>query len=271
MGTDRNSLRAIDAGGVMPKLRILRASDNSLHGLHVGDFPNVRTLYLDNNALRSVEKLGRLPKLENMSLRHQRGRELQFLARDAREVKRLYLSGNPLKKGFLDERCYQLVYLELAACRLRRLPDGMAQLVPNLRVLNLNYNFLEDVGGLAGLGRLRKLTIIGSRLKETKGLLGVLESMPELEMLDSRMNPCTLGWYLPVLTKDVVGSERGRGELDRRFRRDLPDDVYVGRLAYRGLVMRRCAGMRSLDGVDVTEKERTKAELVIRGLLGNIK
>jgi len=75
-GADHNSLRAIDAGGMMPKLRILRVSDNNLHGVQVGDFPNLRTLYLDNNALRYIEKLGRLPKLENLSVRNQSGRDL---------------------------------------------------------------------------------------------------------------------------------------------------------------------------------------------------
>ena len=131
--------------------------------------------------------------------------------RDVRDVKRLYLSGmsspvpvlvnivchlehslmgtflgNPLKRDFLNEPCYNVVYLELAACRLTALPEGMARLVPNLRVLNLNYNFLEDVRPLEGLTRLQKLTIIGSRLKNTKPLIRLLENMPDVEMLDFR-------------------------------------------------------------------------------------
>lgn len=66
------------------------------------------------------------------------------------------------------------------------------------------------------------------------------------------MNPCTLGWYLPV----VVGGGPGG---DGRFRRDLPDGMYLGRLAYRGLLMGACERLRWLDGVEVTEKERRKA------------
>lgn len=93
------------------------------------------------------------------------------------------------------------------------------------------------------------------------------------------MNPCTLGWYLPLLVRDVPGalqpSENGDGhaqgrvwqELDAKFRRDLPDDAYVGRLGYRGLVMRTCPRMRLLDGVEVTEKERTKANHLLQGIL----
>ena len=109
------------------------------------------------------------------------------------------------------------------------------------------------------------------------------------------MNPCTLGWYLPLLVRDVPGalqpseqdgdqggreSERkGSGnnhgkhsswqwqELDAKFRRDLPDEAYVGRLAYRGLIMRACRGVKTLDGIQVSEKEREKAERLLTGIL----
>ncbi len=174
------------------------------------------------------------------------------------------------------------------------------------------------------------------------------------------MNPCTLGWYLPLLVKDVPGalqpsdgdragdlpalepgpiggarpeennrqgssrapqavpgsssrrehrehteadaplSQAGRGrsssttvmlpdasdgevqkprkergqkelvwrELDAKFRRDLPDESYVGRLAYRGLVMRACPNISMLDGIEVERKERDKAERLLRSIFG---
>lgn len=107
------------------------------------------------------------------------------------------------------------------------------------------------------------------------------------------MNPCTLGWYLPLLVKDVPGAlqpsesknntsskgERQGGEnnekqtsssweeLDAKFRRDLPNELYIGRLAYRGLIMRTCSRLRMLDGVGVSEKERTKAQNLLMGIL----
>lgn len=133
------------------------------------------------------------------------------------------------------------------------------------------------------------------------------------------MNPCTLGWYLPLLVKDVPGAlqpsesahhtseesrkpsasktsgpelgQKGAGtffrggnrgnprdgtagvaptlswhELDAKFRRDLPDDAYIGRLTYRGLVMRACPKVRMLDGVVVSRKEREKAEKLLEGV-----
>ena len=86
----------------------------------------------------------------------------------------------------MTEACYNLVYFELAACRLTSLPANFSSLVPNVRVLNLNYNFLEDVGPLDGLNRMKKLSIIGSRVKGTKGLIRMVQRMGEIEMVDFR-------------------------------------------------------------------------------------
>ena len=76
------------------------------------------------------------------------------------------------------------------------------------------------------------------------------------------MNPSTLGWYAPLLGRDGAGGGGAEG-LYAQFRRDLPDEAYVGRLVYRGLVMRACGRLRVLDGVEVTEKERRKANQVL--------
>lgn len=105
---------------------------------------------------------------------------------DVRDVKRLYLSGNALPAGFLADACYNLVYLELAGCRLRALPPRLAALVPNVRTLNLNYNFIDDVRPLAGLTRLRRLTLVGSRVPAAKQFVRVLRGMLDVEMLDFR-------------------------------------------------------------------------------------
>ncbi|CCL99276.1 uncharacterized protein FIBRA_01291 [Fibroporia radiculosa] len=199
LNLDHNVLGELDPQGPMPRLRILRASSNRLEELDASPYPNLRTLYADNNSLGAVHKAYRLTKLENLSLRNQNGRAgLSLSIRDVRDVKRLYLSGNPLQAGFISEPCYNLVYLELAACRLNALPADLARLVPNVRVLNLNYNFLADARALEGLARLRKLTLIGSRITATKGLVRMLRGMRDVEMLDFRCVPLPLPLPLPL-------------------------------------------------------------------------
>ncbi|PCH40348.1 hypothetical protein WOLCODRAFT_162289 [Wolfiporia cocos MD-104 SS10] len=446
LNLDNNALDEVVPGGPMARLRILRVSGNRLRELDATPFQALRTLYADNNSLGTISKAHRLAKLENLSLRNQSGRAgLTLSICDVRDVKRLYLSGNALPAGFLSEPCYNLVYLELAACRLRALPADLARTIPNVRVLNLNYNFLADARALAGLTRLRKLMMIGARIRGARELVRAVRMMRDAEVLDfrrlrvrdlrgrhqggaapcrvaladvvfaffserpragddyagrprgldwgggagpaasgqlaharpapqgpllcwglasarskcgcahacagpvrcvlscaarwprtrfsaaasagpaagirpaggppralcshcrrtviclthpRRMNPCTLGWYLPLLVRDVPGAlqperdgararaaapagdagvgpqddrrgDAGAGgdaawrELDAHFRRGLPDDAYVARLAYRGLVVRACARVRVLDGVEVSAKEREKAEALL--------
>lgn len=74
------------------------------------------------------------------------------------------------------------------------------------------------------------------------------------------------GALQPSEQGDAGSRHSGWQELDAKFRRDLPDDVYVGRLVYRGMVMRACRRLRLLDGVEVSEKERAKAEKLLVGI-----
>jgi Leucine-rich repeat (LRR) protein len=111
-----------------------------------------------------------------------------------RDVKRLYLSGNPIPTSFPSEKFFNLVYLELAMCQLTSLPANLASVVPNVRVLNLNFNFLEDLSPLVGLTRLTKLTILGARLSKCRPVVTVLGTMPELESVDLRYSPFRLSY-----------------------------------------------------------------------------
>ncbi|KAJ7933572.1 hypothetical protein B0H13DRAFT_1953098 [Mycena leptocephala] len=313
LNVDDNQLVTFDAGGAIPQLRILRASGNQLRALHVHCFTGLRTLYADGNALErcALHPAGcganGAQRLENLSLRTQAGRglSLDFLVHgEVRDAKRLYLSGNALPVDFLASAHYNLVYLELANCRLSALPPKLAALTPNLRSLNLNYNLLEDIQGLADFSRLRKLSVVGARLKDATEIIGVVRSLVEVDSLDFRqvhkfifelmntclggalmcrelialgspltrfmsgaliflilrMNPCTMGWYLPL---PLGKGEEPWAKLDDRFRRRLPNAVYTGRLAYRGLIIRRCSRLRVLDGVIVTQKERTQTRNVL--------
>ena len=48
---------------------------------------------------------------------------------------------SPLPLNSSSQACYNLVYLELAACRITELPKNFSDIMPNVRALNLNYNF----------------------------------------------------------------------------------------------------------------------------------
>ena len=56
-------------------------------------------------------------------------------------------------------------------------------------------------------------------------------------------------------------------ELDAAFRQSLPDVWYVRRLAHRGLVMKACPRVKTLDGVEISAGERRKAAELMEEVL----
>jgi Leucine-rich repeat (LRR) protein len=81
----------------MPNLRVLRLSNNQLLDFDLSSFTRLRTLYADNNRLHQLSRtnLRSVTRLENLSLRNQRGVSLKLSYEDLRDVKRLYISGKP--------------------------------------------------------------------------------------------------------------------------------------------------------------------------------
>lgn len=115
-----------------------------------------------------------------------------------RDVKRFYLSGNPLPSSFPSEKFYNLTYLELAMCQLESLPADFAAVVPNVRVLNLDHNFIRDISPLSGLVRLTKLSLVGARVAKARPLAAVLATLTELEAIDMRCAPPLLPSRTPT-------------------------------------------------------------------------
>lgn len=72
----------------------------------------------------------------------------------------------------------------MAACRLPAWPKNMAVQMPSLEVLNVNYNFMEDLTGLKGMRKLRKISVVGNRLGDVGS--GGLRGLDQLEEVDLR-------------------------------------------------------------------------------------
>jgi len=60
--------------------------------------------------------------------------------------------------------------------------------MPNIKILNINYNFLDNLDALSGLRGLRKLTVVGNRLggSGSTGVVHGLKGMTTLEEVDLR-------------------------------------------------------------------------------------
>ncbi|KAL8290415.1 hypothetical protein RQP46_002673 [Phenoliferia psychrophenolica] len=293
LNLDYNCLESFEPTHSMPRLRILRLCSNPLLSLDTSFAVKLRTLFLDSCLLSSLSGTAHLLKLENLSLRDQTSSTvaLSLPTSSIRDVKRLYLSGNPIPPSFPSTTFFSLVYLELAMCGLTSLPENLAALVPNVRTLNLNFNFLDSLDQLEGLPRLRKLTVLGARLEKCRPVARVLQSMPELESVDLRMNPLTLAFYAPLVLQqgpdlpphsdyrilhpeDDLTPAHGDGErdggdgmprsrqwsaIDHKFRKQLPDKYDLRRRTYREVLMETCPRLVELDGLAVGKERRRRA------------
>lgn len=69
-------MKYIQLDSPMENLYKLQLSFNSLKTIDVSSFPNIRTLYLDNNNVHRIIGIQSISKLESFSLRDQGGNQM---------------------------------------------------------------------------------------------------------------------------------------------------------------------------------------------------
>jgi Leucine-rich repeat (LRR) protein len=283
LNLDDNHLSELSIGEseTLWSLKYLKLSGNGLESVDVSKYPNLRLLYLDRNRLGNITGLLKTKHLDSLSMREQQSDCIinpSFIS-EAFEVRKLFLSGNML--GTFQPRAdfLNLQYLELANCGLESLPIEFGSLIANTRVLNLNYNALTNIKPLEGIVRLKKLYLAGNRLPEPTSISEVLSRFPGLTIADLRNNPCTLGFYSPVLETRMMAAEDEPDPTEPYClgQRDVVKDVKYAecldmrtrmlRRVYEMLMSRTCRHLKMLDGLNVDRKAAERRDKVWDALL----
>lgn len=119
---------------------------------------------------------------------------------DCHNIHTFYLSSNILSTFTLQTPFLDLHNLSLASTGLKILLPDFGHKLPNLRILNLNYNALRDLRPIQGILKLQKLFVAGNRISRLRQTAAVLEELgEELNEVDLRRNPLTLGFYNPQI------------------------------------------------------------------------
>lgn len=267
-------------------LKHLVISDNKLRNLDLTGMQRLHLVNADRNRLTTVLGLCRTPHLDSLSLREQGGSkpfDMRLLA-SAHEVRKLFLSGNRLGTFVPLRDFLNLQILDLANSGLQGLPENLGEMIPNLRVLNLNFNGLSDISSLVGIPRLKRLHIAGNRFADIKTLLNVLAEFPWLTEVDLRDTTLTQGFY-PTLHV-VIQQERDETRLttepfklpdadparDAKFRGLLDMETRIKRRIYERKMVRACRHLQRMDGLPVNRRIRHVKDavwktMVERGLL----
>ncbi|CAG7963607.1 unnamed protein product [Penicillium nalgiovense] len=219
-----NQISRFDTSASLISLRALKLSENKLEALDARAFPSVSLLYLDQNHLSSVTGLENCHNLEVLSLREQTPSKEKDIEHRldidlglVKDVRKIFLSSNKLSHQSVcpSAPLLRLQLLDLAACTLKSLPSDFALSFPNLKVLNLNFNSVDDVEPLVGMNCLARLMVVGNRLSRMRRVCQILSRLGKtgkgtacsLRKLDLRGNPLTIGFYPPAVT--------GSGNADR--------------------------------------------------------
>ncbi|KAB8293995.1 hypothetical protein EYC80_009459 [Monilinia laxa] len=197
--------------------REIRLSFNNLQSFDASLTPEIRVLYLDANRIKTISGLLHKRNLYSLSVREQQSGTIldKSFLHDAFEVRKLFLSGNYLGTFNPGVEYLNLQYLELANCGITSLPDDFGLMVSNVRVLNLNFNGLQEFQCLLGIVRLKKLLLAGNRLTKVERLTRTLRAFPYLTTVDMRNNHVNHNFY-PIALERCLIKDGGleRNELD---------------------------------------------------------
>lgn len=273
-----NCLKEIQVNQVMPRLKVLKASENELSDFELALVPHIRVLYLDDNQISELTAAHALRHIESLALRRQRVEHLEIDLENICDIRKLFLGGNNLKDFTLPTAFHSMKYLELAGARIHSLAPNFAEMAPNLRVLNLSNNDISNIMPLSGLNRLERLMLPNNSLTSTEDIAEVLVCLPRLKALDLRANPCTRRFYAPIATdlevdyfanfdgvrnsQEVV--QRWQME-DGRYLATLGNNIQKRREAYQNFIWTACRALRWHDGRVLESQQLLMSDEYVEG------
>ena len=231
--------------------------------------PGLESLYVDGNALDSINGVERLRRLRTLSAREQaidmpsNPNNSMATFKNA-DVRNLYISLNPTHRLDISQHMLNLQRLELASMGLKELPEDFGQLTPNIRSINLNFNSIKDLRPLLNIKRLSELLVAGNKLNRLRTNLAVLGKLPTLTKLDMRDNPLTLRFYAPSVDNRVMSLRRkpvddasmdqfvlpnGDPDLDMLYLQRLDFETRLRRRVQEILLCTNCKSLTECDGL----------------------
>ncbi|KAI9247474.1 hypothetical protein BDA99DRAFT_255506 [Phascolomyces articulosus] len=276
LNLDHNDIKWIQVNEPMEKLKVLRMSYNRLKTFDPTFFPDLRTLYLDDNQIQRIIGLSCTPRISSFSLRDQGGQQVNFNLQYLRGSRKMYLSGNSIVKELHRmEDFFTLEYLELCSIQLDQLPKDFARHVPNLGVLYLSHNYLQDVRPLRKLRHLQKLVLMDNKLDSEGDVIDAVRPLKRLRYLDLRQNPLSVKLYPPIksieqckLLKNGISCflaneyDETWTSRDAHFSQHMESQWHERRKVHRALFIKCQPLLQVLDNISITDEERTTADII---------
>ncbi|KAG7665691.1 NUD1 [[Candida] subhashii] len=202
---EENNLTELTSG-YHKNLKKLSVKFNNLQSLDLESFPCLRYLRIDGNRnLHNLNWINELKKIEEVSCKAMAPQILDSLFSAVPDVKVLDLSGNiQLSQALPTIKFRYVSKLTLSAINLTSIPQEFHHVFPNVQDLNLNFNKLHDISGLANL-RLRKCCLVSNNIERLQHITDSLyPSRRSLISLDVRLNTMNTEFYPYMFSPDEV-------------------------------------------------------------------
>lgn len=279
--------------------------NNHLKTIDVAGLPMLQHLDISQNRLQGISGLDELEHLDTLLINGQRQMEgqvsiVQSVLGQPLHARCVRLSHNTIPILSLPGSLYSIRSLDLSHCGLATLPDDFGVQLSNVTLLNLDFNSLKDVRQLVNLTCLTELHVAGNRISRLRQTMATFAAIPTLQLVDSRENPFTHGFYVPrtteLSTQLTVPSESNVSkehtptakqakelfradmlpaispEADKAHMVKLDEDTRLRRRVYELLCTTGCKALQVLDGLplrrdEITTKDATWRRLVELGVL----
>ncbi|XP_041469372.1 leucine-rich repeat-containing protein 9-like isoform X1 [Lytechinus variegatus] len=235
-------------------------------------FINLRSVNLEHNNLTSFSGLIYLVNLRVLCLNHNHVETIlqRPKASKGSKVDKDDHIDHHFLPGTLTPILDNLEVLHLGYNGISDLNKLEMSRLPSLKALFLQGNDISKVEGMDGLQDLRELVLDRNKIKSVgEGSFINQWNLVELHLEENRLRDLSNLQYLENLQRLYVGSNRiqDMSELEKLDR--LPNLIELSvisnpvsrRLMHRPMLVYRQPNLLCIDGIPVTQEERTKAEL----------
>lgn len=243
LNVNENRLTTLGCSFRHVSMKKLLCKSNELTSLDVEKFPFLRVLRIDGNRFDNIDGFHKLKYLQEVSLKCQKNSSvIRQIVSSADKLSAIDFSGNvdllDLVPSPGTNLFSNLNNLNLSAVGLQKLPEDFGTTFCNVRILNLNFNRLNDLLGMSKLEQLKKVMLLSNNIANMKGLLMSLQkSRRTLKSLDLRLNILNTKYYPYVFSPDELDFAQ-----DRVFDSESPiplqalDDIENFAIHYNALV-----------------------------------
>ena len=256
-----NKIHSVFLRSVLPNLVYLDLRANMLNQLNFGmKMPALKTLLVSNCQILELPDFETFPELTYLDLARNKIAEITGIYKN--KLKTLILSRNQITTLKYFRKFKNLVELDISYNEIDDIGFGEAVLLKELRVLNASATRIKSFSLVNKIcPQLEYLDLSYSKVEKLETLLEYIKDNQQLRVLDLRGTEITAHLYVlqprEIVYESIIEYDSFHPETAEK------------RARYRREVIKNAPSLQILDGIQVTEADRSEITSEIKEEIGN--